>query len=130
MSETVNVNTTQPAEGFKTCVVGAIFFFSRREKRHGKDSLVTVTKVGRRWATLSNGYRLDLTSEEWRDVYGEGYSSPGRLWDSEDQYLEYIEVQRIIREIEKQLSPFNRKAQTMSLANAREAARLLGLEGV
>ena len=36
----------------------------------------------------------------------------------------------IIREIEKQLCPFNRKAQTVSLANAREAARLLGLGGV
>jgi hypothetical protein len=90
---------------------------------------VTVTKVGRRWATLSNGYRLDLTSENWRSLYGEGYSSPGSLWDSEDQYLEYIEVQRIIRKIEKHFS-FNSKAQTVSLANAREAARLLGVEGV
>jgi hypothetical protein len=118
------------SEGFKTCVVGAVFFLVWRSPRRGKNGLVTVTKTGRRWATLSNGYRLDLTSENWRDVYGEGYSSPGRLWDSEDQYLEYIEVQRIIREIEKQLSPFNGKVHTVSLANAREAARLLGLEGV
>jgi hypothetical protein len=123
-------NRKQEAEGFKTCVVGAVFFLVWSSPRRGKDGLVRVTKVGRRWATLSNGLRLDLTSENWRDVYGEGYPSPGRLWDSEDQYLEYIEVQRIIREIEKQLSPFNRKAQTVSLANAREAARLLGVEGV
>jgi len=123
-------NRKQEAEGFKTCAVGASFFLVWRSPRRGKDGLVTVTKTGRRWATLSNGHRLDLTSEDWRSVYGEGYSSPGRLWDSEDQYLKYIEVQRIIREIEKQLSSYNGKAQTVSLANAREAARLLGLEGV
>jgi len=122
-------NQKQEAEGFKTCVVGAVFFLVWSSPRRGKDSLVTVKKTGRRWATLSNGYRLDLTSENWRSLYGEGYSSPGSLWDSEDQYLEYIEVQRIIRKIEKHFS-FNSKAQTVPLANAREAARLLGVEGV
>jgi hypothetical protein len=122
-------NRKQEAEGSKTCVVGAVFFLVWSSPRRGKDSLVRVTKTGRRWATLNNGYRLDLTSENWRSLYGEGYSSPGRLWDSEDQYLEYIEVQRIIREIQKHFSS-NSKAQTVPLANAREAARLLGLEGV
>jgi hypothetical protein len=117
------------SEGFKTCVVGAVFFLVWSSPRRGKDSLVTVTKVGRRWATLSNGYRLDLTSENWRILYGEGYSSPGRLWDSESQFLEYIEVRRIILKIQNQ-SLIWQQAQTVSLANAREAARLLGVEGV
>jgi hypothetical protein len=118
----------QEAEGFKTCVVGAVFFLVWSSPRRGQDSLVRVTKTGRRWATLSNGYRLDLTSKHWRSLYGEGYSSPGTLWDSEDQYLEYIEVRRIILKIQNQ-SRIG-QAQTVSLANAREAARLLGVEGV
>jgi hypothetical protein len=122
-------NQKQKAEGFKTCVVGAVFFLVWSSPRRGEDSLVTVKKVGRRWATLNNGYRLDLTSENWRSLYGEGYSSPGSLWDSEDQYLEYIEVQWIIRKIQNQ-SLIWQQAQTVSLANAREAARLLGVEGV
>lgn len=116
------------SEGFKACVVGAVFFLVWSSPRRGKDSLVTVTKVGRRWATLSNGYRLDLTSKNWRSLYGGGYSSPGRLWDSESQFLEYIEVRRIILKIHSQ--PLFGQVQTVSLANAREAARLLGLEGV
>jgi hypothetical protein len=121
-------NQQQKAEGFKTCVVGAVFFLVWSSPRRGKDGLVTVTKTGRRWATLSNGYRLDLTSKHWRSLYGEGYSSPGTLWDSEDQYLEYIEVRRIILKIQNQ--PRIGQSQTVSLANAREAARLLGLGGV
>ena len=44
---------------------------------------VTVTKVGRKWAELSNGRRISI---ETMLVDSSGYVSIGRCWLSEDEY--------------------------------------------
>jgi hypothetical protein len=105
------------------------FWLVLNEKRHTKDREVTISKIGRKWVTLSDGNRFDRTSENWRNVDGAGYSSPGRLWDSTEQYEEYSLVRQIIDAIQRRFR-FGRDSENVSLENARQAARLLGLEVV
>lgn len=47
---------------------------------------VTVTKIGRRWITLSNRMRFDAETR-WVDSEGIG-TSPGRVYDSREAYAE------------------------------------------
>lgn len=46
-------------------------------------SEVEVMKVARKWATLSNGDRIDVVSME---ADGRGYGSPGHAWNSKGDY--------------------------------------------
>lgn len=48
-----------------------------------RDGPVTVTRIGRKWITLSNYHRMDI--ETW-DADGGGFSSPGRCYVSEEAY--------------------------------------------
>lgn len=110
------------------CKIGQKFFFVTREGRTSSQNYqVTVVKVGRKWARLSNGYRFDLGSEDWRNVDGGNLVSPGRLWDSEAHYREILEVKKIIEAIKEQFPCFSKRFEKVSLENARQAAKLLGL---
>ena len=110
------------------CEVGKKFFFvSRGSSISSRNCEVTVIKVGRKWARLSNGYRFDLRSKDWRDVDGGNLISPGRLWDSGALYRETLEVKKIIEEIKEQFPCFSKRFERVSLENARQAAKLLGL---
>ena len=53
----------------------------------GFGNYVKVTKVGRVWAYIDNGYRIDL--QTLRADGGE-YSSPGRAWKSKEEYDESV----------------------------------------
>lgn len=43
----------------------------------------TISKIGRKWITFTNGKRAD---KETLKVDGKGYSSPGSLWFSEEEF--------------------------------------------
>ena len=45
---------------------------------------VEVTKVGRKWADISNRYRVNVQTLE---TIGKGYSSPGKCYLSKNEYL-------------------------------------------
>ena len=49
----------------------------------GFGNYVKVTKVGRVWSYLDNGYRIDL--QTLRADAGQ-YPSPGRAWNSKEEY--------------------------------------------
>lgn len=51
--------------------------------RHANQRTVTVTKVGRKWAQLDNGRRIDIESMH---ADGGEYSSPGCCYLSEEYY--------------------------------------------
>lgn len=53
---------------------------------YGKRGTVSVEKVGRIWAYLSNRYRVDVKTLE---ADGGGFSSPGRCFTSEAEYLRH-----------------------------------------
>ena len=42
-----------------------------------------VAKVGRVWATLENGERFDMVGGR---LDGKGYASPGRVWESSEEF--------------------------------------------
>lgn len=62
---------------------GQTLFFVPSHLRRREASDVEVTKVGRKWAQLSNGHRIDV---ETMRVDGGGYTSPGRCWVSREDY--------------------------------------------
>lgn len=107
--------------------VGMQFFFVHNERRHTKDRIVTITKIGRKWATLSDGNRFDYTAKDWRLVDGGRYSSPGRLWDSEQQYRDNKQTQEILHMIMDRYC-YGRNSESVSLSAAKQVASLLGIK--
>lgn len=83
---------------------------------------VEVVKVGRKWVYLSNDQRVEK-GETWVD--GAGYSSPGRLWESEAAWRESVEVSSLLCKIQKRCQ--YGRAGDVSLGAARTAAELLGV---
>lgn len=58
--------------------VGQELWFVHREDRSGAPRTVTVTKVGRKWASIDYwGLRVDINTLV---AQGNGYASPGRCW--------------------------------------------------
>ena len=55
-------------------------------KRDGKPQWLTVTSVGRRWATCGEGYDTIRVDIDTMQVDGRGYSSPGRCYLSEAEH--------------------------------------------
>ena len=101
---------------------------TRRSGHHRDESKpVTVTKVGRKWATLDypsrKPYRVDIDTMQ---VDGAGYSSPGRCWLSELDCRSHEAAQRAQSELSRRLSYSPPVGVTE--ADIREAARLLRVE--
>jgi hypothetical protein len=73
----------------KKLEVGQKLWFVPSERRYRDgDCEVTVVKIGRKWATLDRdwfGNQLRIDLEHWY-ADGRGYSSPGRCYESQDQY--------------------------------------------
>lgn len=93
---------------------------SRRESPH----TVTITKVGRKWLTLSNYYRVDRD-----DLRADGgnYSSPGRCWLSQEEYEKACRLALAWEQFKLHLQNIPRPAM-LTLDKIREARRVLGME--
>jgi hypothetical protein len=65
---------------------GDAVWFVPREKYNGPPRELTVTKVGRKWATLGEGWRSMRADLVTWDVDGGEYSSPGQLYALEDEW--------------------------------------------
>lgn len=104
-----------------TC--GDKFWYVARNLRYSERGYeVEVVKVGRKWVYLSNDKRVEK-GETWVD--GAGYSSPGRLWESEAAWRESVEVSSLLRKIQDRCQ--YGRAGDVSLDDARTAAGLLGV---
>jgi hypothetical protein len=69
--------------------VGQKVWFQSRD-RTGTAGERTITSVGRKWVQLDHGrYRVKLGSCE---VDGAGYSSPGTLYSSKEEYEQHLVV--------------------------------------
>ena len=66
--------------------LGASLYFVPSYHTRVKGRVVTVDSVGRKWATLSNGYRVSLETGEF-EPQNHGYSNPGVLYESESAFL-------------------------------------------
>lgn len=118
--------------------VGQELWFVPAESRLREPYATTVAKVGRRWATLSNGYRIDLQNacrpfgECSFSVDGAGFSSPGTCWLTRDDYVRHQECARLwcslTSEIERLWGRFWGRCPTDDPEKLRAALRALGLK--
>ena len=97
-------------------------------QRRGEAREVTVLKVGRVWAYLSDmtvsDVRMDIHSFE---MDGHGYSSPGKCYASRDEYKRIIGVSTLwnafIRRVQRPGRP-----EDITEADIRAAAAILHIE--
>lgn len=88
-----------------------------------KGSIVTIEKVGRKYAYLNNGHRIFLGDFT---IDGGQYSSPGKCYLSEKEYLDKIERQRAVSEFRKLMTSISFK--TVTLEQIKAAKEALGVQ--
>ena len=71
----------------KTYKVGQTLWFVPINHRYRQPEEVSITKVGRKWLELSNGYRADIKT---LIVDGGGYAPPANLYISQSAYEDKV----------------------------------------
>jgi len=75
-------------------------------ERRGGPRIETVTSIGRKWVNLTNGWRFDHADMR---LDGKGYSSPGKVYQSEAEHNNWLELDRTWRSfmcaMDRQFSP-------------------------
>lgn len=110
----------------KEIKVGDEFYFVYSDDRDKyKNHHTKVTKVGRKWVETDDGHRFDINDwRYWAD--GKGYTSPGRLWESQQAYEDHIEILKLARKIQYRCGLSS--IDDIPLQNMRQAAELLGID--
>ena len=85
-----------------------------------KPRMVKVIKVGRRWATLDNRSRIDMQTLE---ADGGDYSSPGRCYNSPEEYEEHLRLYSLYGRLKDGLGWIPRVGVTSD--DVLQAAKLL-----
>lgn len=98
------------------------FEWSDYGQKKNTGEMVTITKIGRRWLTLSNGHRADATT-----LYADGgqYSAPGRCFISRES--REIERARDSAWTALRNNMQRRAPDKVSAEDIAHATRLLGL---
>lgn len=87
---------------------------------------VTVIKVGRKWAELSNRFRIDLETMEGDG--GKGYSSPGKAWQSQADYEAYMAIQTAWNDLRNDIYKLWRSPPNVTVEAINSLRRQIGLE--
>lgn len=90
-------------------------YFNRRSPQ-----TVTITKVGRKWLHLSNGYRADIDT---LILDGGEYSSPGKCWMSQAEYKLHVELDKRWKRIAMEFHSL--RPNHLTMADLDEICRLL-----
>jgi len=93
----------------KLAVGDKLYFFSSVSYRTSRD--VTVEKVGHKWATLSNGQRIELG--EWSAHRGE-YPPVGRCYENIEEYQEEVALRTEWDTFRRTLPSWPPKGMTMA----------------
>lgn len=91
--------------------------------RYNKAQYVTITKVGRKWATLSNQHRIDKATLR---ADGGGYVSPGCCYLSKEQHDQEVRASSVFSELRNRLS-FS-PSHGVTEEDIRQAAKLLRIK--
>jgi hypothetical protein len=93
----------------------------------GEGRLETITKVGRKWVYLDSGYRFELEYVQNKMMYLDGgnYSSPGRVWLCEGDYVNHCKCQKLWQALRKGIDYSRDPGSGVSLKNLTDACRLL-----
>jgi len=101
--------------------VGGQVFVVRDTYRHKAGIYLTITKVGRKWVYLGKEeYQQDRFDPETMELDGYGYSSPGKVYESEQDFEEQDEAHRVWGEFRQCLARTPPKGLTA--ARIREIA--------
>lgn len=105
--------------------VGQTLWFEGAHRHNAGLSEVTVTKVGRKWAQLSNHERIDVQT-----LYADGgqYVSPGRCWLSKVECDAEANRQAAWSDLVKMIQHAYRAPEGVSEVNIRRAISLLKSE--
>jgi hypothetical protein len=87
---------------------------------------VTVEKAGRKWATLSNGHRIDLESLMGEST-GYGVGSAGRCYVAKSDHDEECERDQLWSGLQKKINETSRR-KSVTAGQVRRAAEVLGIE--
>jgi hypothetical protein len=68
--------------GMEVCVVRTL------NVRDPKPVMEKIIKIGRRWITIDSGFRNDRFDSETNRLDGGQYASPGKIYATEEEYLE------------------------------------------
>lgn len=83
-------------------------------------SFVTVAKVGRKWATLDSGRRINL---ETLRADGGGYSSPGSCWESKQAYEAEVALRDAWSGFKRRMDREYTKPAHLTLADIEEISK-------
>jgi hypothetical protein len=94
-------------------------------RRYIATQTVTIKTIGRCWAKLSNGYRIDIDT---LDVDGgPGFNSPGRCWLSQHDYEQHTACAKAWDELKKFVRDRWAIPPGISLDGIMQAQALLGM---
>ena len=105
-------------------VVGQQLYFVPTDQRDGKPRFVTVTRIGRKWATLSRYERVDM---ETLVVDGGDFMSPGQCYLSEADYLNEVAVNKAWSRLEGAIRYRFSPPAGITIEDIRQATELLRL---
>ena len=91
--------------------------------KRGTLRYIEISKVGRKWVTLKNGYRFEKTKTS---LDGGDYVSPGRIYESKQAYEDELQLRTGWEELRKYLDRIMPPDMTMERIRAARAA--LGIE--
>ena len=95
--------------------------------RHGLPLSKTIKKIGRRWAVMDdNAYRPTRIDINTMQADGNGYSSPGECYLSEDAYLERCRMLEAWRILTDRLDRWH-PPQGMTESDIHKVAELCGV---
>ncbi len=83
-----------------TLKVGDKVFMVPTQKRRGSPDWVEITKIGRKWVSFGIRGRFDI---ETRLVDGGQYSSPAKIYLTEEEYIQEIELKKLWNEFYDQV---------------------------
>lgn len=98
--------------------VGQTVYVTFHQRYSGQNYKDTITKVGRKWITVGEGYRAERFDAETRQLDAKGHSSRGQVWPSEAEYIESTEIEKAWRDLVSRL-PY-RAPKGMTLADVQK----------
>lgn len=108
----------------KDFTVGQNLWFQPFDTRWDSGKEVKVTKIGRAWVHTTGGYRFNPES---MIANGEGFSSPGRFYQSKDAYEEHAAAGALHRQLYSKMIRGHLPIE-ITTADVRTAASHLRIE--
>lgn len=109
----------------KDWAIGQELYFVPAQQHGGLPRYVKVTRVGNKYITLENGWRVDM---ETMRVDGRGYSSPGKCWENEPTYFKWLELENAWRKLQNWMSREYHAPDGVTIESIATASILLKAE--